>query len=144
MESCVKGLGGSPKAESAGEEARRLLIEIAGRITLEDSVKTVLGRVARALGLGDRRVRAIWNREARAIRSEEMDALRAAAAERRKLDAIKAGRDDAVALAAMFSRVLASDADAHPHLAREEVDALRAIVERIGAGDRTGTGGAGR
>lgn len=133
-----KSLGGSPKTESASVEARRLLIQIAGPVSLGDSVKAVLGRVARVTGLGDRRVRAIWNEEARAIRSEEMDRLRAAAAAQEQAHAITAGRAEAVVLADVFSRVLGGDAEPHPHLASEEIAALRHLVDRLGLGDRAG------
>ena len=135
-----KSLGFSPKVADPIAEARALIRMIAGPLDLGDSVKAVLARVARKTGLGDRRVRAIWNEEARAIRSDEMDRLRAAAAQEPS-DAITAGRAEAVALAAVLSRVLANDAEAHPHLAREDIVAARDLVRRLGFGDRAGIGG---
>ncbi|WP_133771625.1 hypothetical protein [Enterovirga rhinocerotis] len=141
MERSPESLGFSPKAwTSAAEEARELIRIIAGPLNLGDSVKAVLARVARKTGLGDRRVRAIWNEEARAIRSEEMDRLRATAAQEPS-HAITAGRAEAAALAAVLSRVLASDAQPHPHLAREDLAAARDLVRRLGLGDRPRTGG---
>ena len=64
---------------SAEAEARLLVADIAGPVRLGENVKAALSRVARATGLGDRRVRGIWNGEARSIRAQEMDRLRQAA-----------------------------------------------------------------
>ena len=65
-------------------EARVLVQIIAGPMRLGENVKAALARVARATGLGERRVRGIWNSEARSIRSVEMDRLRIAALDARE------------------------------------------------------------
>ncbi|BCM86864.1 hypothetical protein [Methylobacterium indicum] len=64
---------------TAQAEARQLVELIAGPVRLGENVKAALARVARLTGLGDRRVRGIWNGEARRIEAEEMDRLRRAA-----------------------------------------------------------------
>ncbi|MCJ2080728.1 hypothetical protein [Methylobacterium sp. J-090] len=56
---------------------------IAGPMRLGENVKSALARVARATGLGDRRVRSIWNGEARRIDATEMDRLRQVALDAR-------------------------------------------------------------
>ncbi len=61
---------------TAQAEARQLVELIAGPVRLGENVKAALARVARLTGLGDRRVRGIWNGEARRIEAEEMDRLR--------------------------------------------------------------------
>lgn len=61
---------------TAAAEARDLIVRIAGPQPLGASVKGVLRLVARKTGLGDRRIRAFWNKEARSILSTEMDRLR--------------------------------------------------------------------
>jgi len=76
-----KGLRGI--MSTARSEARELVELIAGPLRLGDNVKAALGRVSRATGLGDRRVRGIWNGEARRIEAEEMDRLREAALDAR-------------------------------------------------------------
>ncbi|NGM34488.1 hypothetical protein G4G93_11190 [Methylobacterium sp. DB0501] len=64
---------------TAQAEARQLVELIAGPVRLGENVKAALARVARLTGLGDRRVRGIWNGEARRIEAGEMDRLRQAA-----------------------------------------------------------------
>lgn len=68
---------------TAAKEARTLIELIAGPLRLGENVKAALSRVARVTGLGDRRVRGIWNNEARSIRAEEMDRLRQVALDAR-------------------------------------------------------------
>lgn len=68
---------------SAATEARTLIELIAGPLRLGENVKAALSRVAVVTGLGDRRVRGIWNNEARLIRAEEMDRLRQVALDAR-------------------------------------------------------------
>lgn len=87
--------GGSPKLagrrpkprgdgmNAAQAEARTLVELIAGPMRLGENVKSALARVARSTGLGDRRVRGIWNGEARRIEAEEMDRLRQVALDAR-------------------------------------------------------------
>ena len=65
-----------PKPMTAAVEARTLISRIAGLQPLGHSIKAALRDVARKTGIGDRRVRALWNREARSILSDEMDRLR--------------------------------------------------------------------
>lgn len=81
-------LGISPEARrgsamSAQAEARHLVELIAGPMRLGENVKAALTRVSRATGLGDRRVRGIWNGEARRIEAQEMDRLRQVALDAR-------------------------------------------------------------
>ena len=80
--------GHRPKHQGAGmntaqAEARTLVELIAGPMRLGENVKAALARVAIATGLGDRRIRGIWNNEARIIRAEEMDRLRRVALDAR-------------------------------------------------------------
>lgn len=65
---------------TAQAEARSLVAEIAGPLRLGENVKAALSRVARATGIGERRVRGFWNGEAKMVAAEEMDRLRLAAA----------------------------------------------------------------
>ena len=81
-------------------------------MALGASVKGVLRLVARKTGLGDRRVRALWNKEARAIRSTEMDRLRlvaleAARAELLEIEAAIARADALAVRPAEFVRPVA-------------------------------------
>ncbi|KQP82881.1 hypothetical protein ASF57_12155 [Methylobacterium sp. Leaf117] len=68
---------------TAQAEARHLVELIAGPMRLGENVKAALTRVSRATGLGDRRVRGIWNGEARRIEAQEMDRLRQVALDAR-------------------------------------------------------------
>lgn len=70
-------------AMTAQAEARNLVELIAGPMRLGENVKAALTRVSRATGLGDRRVRGIWNGEARRIEAQEMDRLRQVALDAR-------------------------------------------------------------
>lgn len=71
-------------------EARNLIIDIAGPISLGERVKTVLSLVAERSGLSERRVRGIWHREAKAVLADELSALQRAAALRKREEAIHA------------------------------------------------------
>lgn len=71
-------------------EARNLIVEIAGPVSLGERVKTVLANVAVRSGLPERRVRGIWHREAKAVLAEELSALQRAAALRKREEAIHA------------------------------------------------------
>lgn len=90
------GAGKSPayrsgeKVMSSLAEARNLIVEIAGPISLGERVKTVLANVAVRSGLPERRVRGIWHREAKAVLAEELSALQRAAALRKREEAIHA------------------------------------------------------
>ncbi|WP_157182206.1 hypothetical protein [Methylobacterium sp. WSM2598] len=78
---------------SAQAEARQLVELIAGPVRLGENVKAALARVAQLTGLGDRRVRGIWNGEARRIEAAEMDRLRQVAIDARiQEDAARAYR----------------------------------------------------
>ncbi|UMY16641.1 hypothetical protein MMB17_18430 [Methylobacterium organophilum] len=68
---------------TAQAEARTLVELIAGPLRLGENVKAALARVALVTGIGDRRIRGIWNNEARIIRAEEMDRLRQVALDAR-------------------------------------------------------------
>ena len=68
---------------TAQAEARTLVELIAGPLRLGENVKAALARVSMLTGIGDRRIRGIWNNEARAIRAEEMDRLRQVALDAR-------------------------------------------------------------
>lgn len=86
---------------TAQAEARSLVELIAGPMRLGENVKAALARVAVATGLGDRRVRGIWNNEARSIRAEEMDRLRQVALDTRtREEASRAYQDHLARLAA--------------------------------------------
>lgn len=90
------GAGKSPayrpgeKVMSSLAEARHLIIEIAGPISLGERVKTVLSKVAERSGLPERRIRGIWHREAKALLADELSALQRAAELRKREEAIHA------------------------------------------------------
>lgn len=63
---------------SSAVEARSLIEEIIGPVTIGTKLKTVLPFVAHATGLTPRRVRGLWSGEAKAILHEEINALRLA------------------------------------------------------------------
>lgn len=90
------GAGKSParrtgeKVMSSLAEARNLIVEIAGPISLGERVKTVLAAVAERSGLSERRIRGIWHREAKAVLAEELHALQRAADLRQREEAIHA------------------------------------------------------
>lgn len=90
------GAGKSPaaisgeKLMSSAADARDLIIEIAGPVSLGARVKTVLARVAEQSGLPERRIRGIWHREAKAVLAAEMIALKRAADLRRRQEAVHA------------------------------------------------------
>lgn len=69
-------------------QARHLIVEIAGPISLGERVKTVLACVAERSGLPERRIRGIWHGEAKAVLADEMSALQRAAALRLREDEI--------------------------------------------------------
>lgn len=94
---------------TAAAEARDLIVRIAGPQPLGSSVKGVLRLVARRTGLGDRRVRALWNKEARAILASEMDRLRQVALEEANAALREIDRATAAAEAALAFRQ--TDAD---------------------------------
>lgn len=80
--------GRRPELERCGmttaqAEARTLVELIAGPLRLGENVKAALARVSVVTGIGDRRIRGIWNNEARLIRAEEMDRLRKVALDAR-------------------------------------------------------------
>lgn len=63
---------------SSAVEARSLIEQIVGPVTIGTKLKTVLPYVAEIAGLTPRRVRGLWSGDAKAILSKEMDALRRA------------------------------------------------------------------
>lgn len=63
---------------SSAIEARSLIEEIVGPVTIGTRLKTVLPKVASATGLTPRRIRGLWSGEAKAILHDEMNALRRA------------------------------------------------------------------
>lgn len=75
---------------SSVAEARSLIIQIAGPISLGERVKTVLAFVAERAGLPERRIRGIWHREAKAVLADELEALKRAAELRHREEAIHA------------------------------------------------------
>ena len=121
-----KSSGISPKGGrgmiGAKAEARELVSLIAGPVRLGDNVKAVLSRVADATGLGDRRVRGIWNGEARTIRAEEMDRLRAAARQARAVE------DAQHELATVRAQLAACEAA----LRLPPEDVARAVADAVG------------
>lgn len=125
-----KSSGISPKGErgmiGAKVEARELVSLIAGPVRLGDNVKAVLSRVAEATGLGDRRVRGIWNGEARTIRAEEMDRLRAAARQARAVE------DAQHELSTLRAQLAACEAA----LRLPAEDVARAVADAVGRAPR--------
>lgn len=96
--------------DAAKVEARDLIELIAGPMRLGENVKSALARVARATGLGDRRVRGIWNGEARRIDAPEMDRLRRVALDvRTRNEAEEAYRVHIARLTAARTSVRLSD-----------------------------------
>ncbi|MFG1371515.1 hypothetical protein V5F32_05000 [Xanthobacter oligotrophicus] len=63
---------------SSAVEARSLIEDIIGPVSIGTKLKTVLPFVANATGLTPRRIRGLWSGEARAILHEEISALRRA------------------------------------------------------------------
>lgn len=63
---------------SSAVEARSLIEDIVGPVTIGTRLKTVLPKVASATGLTPRRIRGLWSGEAKAILHDEMNALRRA------------------------------------------------------------------
>lgn len=61
---------------TAAHEARGRLEAIIGPLNPSDNLKAILPRIARRLGMSERRVRSFWARDARRIESHEMDRLR--------------------------------------------------------------------
>lgn len=84
-------------------------------------LKAALPSVARKIGLGARRVRAIWHGEARRIDGHELDALRAAAKPKEQ-------NTHAARLIAAALSLEAIDADFH----RAEIDRLRNVACLLG------------
>ena len=72
----------SSKAMDAALEAKSLISTIGQGFPVGTPIKTVIARVSRDVGLGERRVRAFWNGEVSRPHSDGIDALRAAAAKR--------------------------------------------------------------
>ena len=108
---------------TAQAEARSLVELIAGPMRLGENVKAALARVAVATGLGDRRIRGIWNNEARSIRADEMDRLRRVALDARtREEASRAYQDHLARLAACSAAVRLHDPlggrDTSPELGR--------------------------
>lgn len=126
----------------ASVEARVLIQQIAGPALLGTPIKSMLSRVARVTGLGERRIRGLWNREARAIRCEEMAALRQAAERQR---AVKTAQAEEAArhelrelrdrIAALETYLASADEDFHRHA----IAALRGAAG-VGPVDRCGSG----
>lgn len=112
---------------NAACEARDLISRIAGPQELGHSIKSALRDVARKTGLGDRRVRSLWNREARAILSDEMDRLRTVPAleearhEARKITASIRRADAALVSATHGDRSLDHDAGTQVRLAHRSL-----------------------
>jgi hypothetical protein len=87
-------------------------------------LKAILPSIARKIGIGHRRARAIWHGEARRIEGHELDALRAAAKP-------KDQNTHAVRLFAAATALEAIDADFH----RSEIDRLRNLARALGRAD---------
>ena len=107
---------------SAAVEAKSLLKDIAGPLSLGETLKVVFPRIARKCGLSERRVKSIWHMQARAIRADELAAIKAAA---RKQEVIA---DETVSdrLLRVEQRLSAIDPDFY----REHVAALRHMAGR--------------
>ncbi len=88
-------------------------------------VETRWRRLARALGFGERRVKALYYREARRIDAAEMDTIRAALAHRGEATRSKARRHGQF-FKDQAARLQAVD----PEFYREEIDRLRNLARR--------------
>ncbi len=66
----------SHTVEGVEAEAQRIVRAAAEPWLPGDSVKTAIGRAARALGLGYRRTQQAWYRQPAAWRAAELDAMR--------------------------------------------------------------------
>jgi hypothetical protein len=110
---------------NAACEARVLIREIAGQAPIGTPIKSALARVARVTGLGERRIRGLWNQEARAILDDEMQALRRAARKAtHEHEQASELRSAASQFESLANRLEAID----PDLYREEVAAYRALA----------------
>jgi hypothetical protein len=100
-------------------EARMRLEVVIGDVPPGENLKSILPQIARKLGFGERRTRALWGGECARIDAHEMDRLRRAAASAENLR-IAAKLDGAA------HALLAFDADFHgPEIAR-----IRALADR--------------
>ena len=97
-------------------EAKMILRDLRRGAPGGEYLAVFFARVARRLGISERRVRAFWNGEARQVLAGEMDRLRALAAERAaKQEAAARHEHDALAgrIAIIEARLAAIDADFH-------------------------------
>lgn len=106
-------------------EARVLIREIAGQAPIGTPIKMALARVARLTGLGERRVRGLWNREARAVLANELDVLRNAA---RKATHEHDPASDIGSAADQFESLAARLEAIDPDLYRHQIDGYRALA----------------
>jgi len=105
-------------------EARGHVAALIGPQPPGAKLKNAFPRVARFVGLSERRIRAIWNHEARAIRADEIDALREAVERKEQATYVT---DHASRLEAAARALEAIDPDFH----RPENDRLRNVARRI-------------
>lgn len=132
------GISPAPAAEvakmSAVVEARHLISDIAGPLPAGTQIQEMLTRVARVTGMGQRRLRGIWNSEARALRAEELDALREAARRRRAQEATD--RHEFQELTKRLALLEARVAQIDPEFHRASLDACREQANAVGHMDR--------
>jgi hypothetical protein len=110
---------------TAVAEAQTLIHRVVGPRGSDDSVKAMIAKAARRVGITYERAKAIWYREARVIRAEEMDRLRTLAAESPDEEA---ARNEFAELTARINRLECllgtTDADFHG----PQIAALRSLV----------------
>jgi hypothetical protein len=116
-----------PMTASVFCEARGHVATLIGLQPPGARLKSAFPRVARALGMTERRVKAIWHGEARLIRADEMDLLRAAVA----INAKKKATDDTLAHAARLDAAAQALEAVDHDFYREEADRLRNAARDI-------------
>lgn len=114
----------SQMTASVLREARGHVAALIGRQPPGAKLKAAWPRIARLVGLTERRIRAIWHSEARSIRADEMDALRAAANESKS-------KSHVANHAAQIEAAARALEAASPSLHRAEIDRLRDAARRL-------------
>lgn len=121
-------------------EASFLLRQLAEPRRADDTVKAMIRRVSRLIGLPQSRTEDLWRQEARLVRAEEMDAIRTAARVRQEEEAAREEFRDfskfVARLEALEARLSVGSSD--PDFHRDQADAM---VQARGPSDRSLAGG---